>query len=106
MKELTYLEKTALPYSLLLDPVGKRAAAYNATQQLITENASPGLLAYAQQQDSKIEMFDAALHAAGLPARRPLPAWATPEVQARMVLVRVRLPDVNHEDDWHAVPEN
>lgn len=106
MKELTYLEKTALPYSLLLDPVGKLAAAYNATQQLITENASPALLAYAQHPQSKAEAFDPMEYAECTSKKRPLPTWATTEVQARMLLVYLQHTQLTHVSDWHAVPEN
>lgn len=93
-----------LPHSLLLDPVGKRAAAYTANHRLITETASPALLACAEHPGCDIQAFDPIKHAKGQPVRRPLPDWATPEVQARMQLVWLRPLGVQSEQERAEIP--
>lgn len=103
-QELTWLEKLSLPYSVLLDPQMQRAAAYNSGHQLITENASPALVQYAQNPEWRVKKFDAHEHAIGLPDWRPLPAWATPDVQARLLLVRFR-PTGLQDVEWDKVPK-
>lgn len=104
-QELTYAQKMALPHSLLLDPASQRGAAYNATHQLITDAASPELLAHALQHAHSTEKFDAQQHAQGQPARRPLPAWATADVQNRLELVRLRPAGGRTQEEWRDVPE-
>ena len=105
MNELSYADKAKLPYSLLLDPQTNRAAAYTNNHRTITADASPKLIAFALANTVKTAPFDAQAHAAGLPNWRPLPPWATPDVQARLVLVWIRRPGADAADkDWHAIP--
>lgn len=73
-----------------MDAQTNQAAAYNQTQQLITEVASTALMEYAKRPGHQVAQFDAKMHAEGLPKRMPLPAWATPEVCARLQLIWVR----------------
>jgi len=105
MKELSYTENAKLPYSLLLDPQTNRAAAYTNNHRTITAEASPKLIAFALANAVKTAPFDAQAHADGLPQWRPLPLWATPDVQARLVLVWIRHPGAAAPDeDWRAIP--
>lgn len=90
---------------MLLDPETQRAAAYTGTHLLITEMASPALLKYAQNPEWVVENFDAQKHAAGPSERRPLPAWATPEVQARLLLVRMPPKGAVSEEGWNLIPK-
>lgn len=105
MKALTNLERLSRPYSLLLDPQESRAAAYTNNHRLITETASQTLIAYAQAHQANAAPFDAALHNDGTPDWRPLPAWATPEVQGRLVLIWINRPTGDDPDEaWLAIP--
>lgn len=104
MKKFTPADKAQLPYTLLLDPETNRAAAYNATNQLITANASEKLIAFALDNVKQDVPFDVEGHAA-TPTRRPPPAWATPEVQARMRLIWITRPGTDSTDEeWAAIP--
>ena len=105
MNSSSCLDKSKLPYSLLLDPQTQRAAAYTNTHLTITEEASKTLLDYAKAHTAKSAPFDAREHAAGMPNRRPLPAWATPEVQERLVLIWIKRPHGDApEEEWQAIP--
>lgn len=104
MKTLSSAEKAQLPYTLLLDPETGRAAAYNSTNQRITDTASKALIDYALSHVKQDLEFDVTGHAA-TPLRRPPPAWATPEVQARMRLIWINRPhnDASAEE-WQELP--
>ncbi|MFZ3141166.1 hypothetical protein [Polaromonas sp.] len=105
MNELSYVEKLSLPHSVLLDPETQRAAAYTGNHRLITETATPALVQYAQNPEWKVQKFDARQHAQGLPEWRPLPAWATPDVQARLLLVHLRPHGVQSDAEWQTIPK-
>lgn len=96
--------KAQLPYTLLLDPETGRAAAYNSTNQLITDQASQELIEFTLAHIKQDLEFDVAGHAA-TPTRRPPPAWATPEVQARLRLIWLQRPASDAPaQDWQAIP--
>lgn len=104
MSALSKAAKAQLPYTLLLDPETGKAAAYNATNQLITADASKELIAFAQANTKQDLPFDVEGHAA-TPTRRPPPAWATAEVQARMRLIWIERPHQDAYDEaWLAIP--
>lgn len=93
-----------MPYTLLLDPETGRAAAYNSTNQLITDSASKALVKYALDNVKQDLAFDVEGHAA-TPLRRPPPAWATAEIQARMRLIWINRPrnDASAQE-WQELP--
>ena len=96
--------KAQLPYTLLLDPETGRAAAYNSTNQMITELASKELVAFALANARQNLAFDVAGHAA-TPTRRPPPAWATAEVQERLRLIWIQHPSNDaSESEWLEIP--
>lgn len=101
-EDLSYSEKSKLPYSLLLDPETNRAAAYTNNHRLITPLASEALVAFAQANSSRVAAWDEPMHD---PASewRPLPAWADPDVRKRCVLVWIRR---GHEttEYWRSIP--
>lgn len=102
---LKKIDKSKLPYSLLLDPVTGQAAAYTNTHRLITYQASAELVAYAQAHPSKTAAFDAKSHAYGAPVYRPLPQWATPEVLDRALIVWIKRPTGDDPPEhWLAIP--
>lgn len=104
MPALTKADKTQLPYTLLLDPETGNAAAYSATNKLITAHASKELIAFALVNVKQDLPFDVEGHAA-TPTRRPPPAWATPEIQARMRLIWLERPHQDAYDEaWLAIP--
>ncbi|MEG2047310.1 MAG: hypothetical protein RR100_10720 [Comamonas sp.] len=104
MKTFSAADKAQLPYTVLLDPETGRAAAYNATNQLITAQASEKLMAFALANVKQDVPFDVAGHAA-TPTRRPPPAWATAEVQARMRLIWINRPGTDAPaEEWAAIP--
>ncbi|WP_370681671.1 hypothetical protein [Comamonas sp. GB3 AK4-5] len=97
-------QKAKLPYTLLLDPETGRAAAYNSTNHLITDQASKKLIEFALANVKQDLAFDVEGHAA-TPHRRPPPAWATPEVQARMRLIWIQRPAGDAPaQEWLAIP--
>jgi hypothetical protein len=89
MDEMSSREKFDLPYTLFLDPVTGRAAAYTQNHRLITHEASARLVAWGQANAVQTADWDDERHD---PASnwRPLPAWATPEVRGRALLLWVR----------------
>lgn len=104
MTTLSKADKAQLPYTLLLDPETGKAAAYNATNQLITADASKALITYALNHVKQDLPFDVQGHAA-TPARRPPPAWATAEIQARMRLIWIQRPHQDaYDEEWLAIP--
>lgn len=99
------MEKSKLPYSLLLDPVTNRAAAYTNNHQPIVEEASKALVEYAAAHVANSAPFDKRAHADGSPRWRPLPAWATPDVLDRCVIVWIKRPSGEDPDEaWLAIP--
>lgn len=93
---MSYLEKSKLPYSLLLDPVTDRAAAYTNNHRLITPLASAELVAFAKTHPSKQTAWDESKR--DLSGQwRPLPDWATDEVRARCVLLWIERGNASDE---------
>lgn len=86
---MSHFEKSKLPYSLLLDPLTDRAAAYTNNHELITPLASAKLVAFAKANTEQQAAWDESLHH---PAwlHRSMPEWATPEMRARCVLVWIK----------------
>ena len=105
MKKLAPTSTRAqVPYTLLLDPETGRAAAYNSTNQLITELASKELVAFALANARQDLPFDVVGHAA-TPTRRPPPSWATVDVQERMRLIWIQHPGNDaSESEWLEIP--
>ena len=92
------------PYTVLLDSETGRAAAYDGTHRLITENASEALVTLAQQPGKNTQPWNAKERALGAQDRHSLPAWATPEVQARLQLIWVRQGSLT-DAEWRALPK-
>ena len=86
---MSSVEKFKLPYTLFLDPETGRAAAYTQNHRLITEEASKRLVEWGRANAVQTADWDDDKHD---PASewRPLPAWATPEVRGRALLLWVR----------------
>lgn len=103
MEPLSFLEKSKLPYSLLLDPVTDRAAAYTNNHQLVSEDASPALLQYAREHLAHQAAYEPALRDPH-DRWRPLPPWASPDVLARAVLVWIARPHGDDDEAWRAIP--
>lgn len=78
-----------LPYSLLMDPVSGKAAAYSQNHRLVTAEASAKLVAFANANAvQRVPWDESQRDPTGL--WRPLPAWATDDVRARCELVWIR----------------
>lgn len=104
MYALSKAAKAQLPYTLLLDPETGNAAAYNATNQLITAHASKELIAFAMANVKQDLAFDVEGHAA-TPTRRPPPAWATADIQPRLRLIWIQRPHQDaYDEEWFAIP--
>lgn len=104
MSNLSKAQKAQLPYTLLLDPETGKAAAYTATNQLITADASKELIAFAQDNVKQDLPFDVEGHAA-TPTRRPPPAWATAAIQPRLRLIWIQRPHQDaYDEEWLAIP--
>ena len=104
MPALTKADKAQLPYTLLLDPETGNAAAYNATNQLITAHARPALIAFAKANTKQDLPFDVEGHAA-TPTRRPPPAWATADIQPRLRLIWIERPHQDaYDEEWLEIP--
>lgn len=104
MPALSKTDKAQLPYTLLLDPETGNAAAYTATNKLITANASKALIAFALANVKQDLPFDVEGHAA-TPTRRPPPAWATAEIQTRLRLIWIQRPSQDaYDEEWLAIP--
>lgn len=84
---LSYMDKAKLPYSLLFDPVNRRAAAYTNNHRLIATDASPELIAFALANEVHRFPWDESKYD---PVWRPAPEWATPEVRQRCVVVWIK----------------
>lgn len=85
MDELTADAIAGLPYTVLLDPILGRAAAYSQTRRMITSDASPALVNFARSRHVHQAAWSAARH-----GPHKLPDWATPDVRARCMLIWVR----------------
>lgn len=88
-QEMSYLEKSKLPFELLFDPLENRAAAYTSNHRLITPMASAKLMAFAMANQDQQQAWNESMYK---PAGRwrPMPDWATPEVRARCVLIWIK----------------
>lgn len=80
---------------MLLDPQTQRAVAYSTNHRLLVELASPQLIAYMEAHAHSRAPWDESKWNPNGPWR-PMPAWATPEVRARCLLVRA-------DPDWHNI---
>jgi hypothetical protein len=89
-EEMGYLEKSKLPYVLLLDRSGGRAAAYLNNHRLLVPLASAKLIAFAEAHPNKEAKWSEKDHHAGGFVGRELPDWATPEVRERCVLLWIQ----------------
>ncbi len=95
------MDKAKLPYSLLLDPVSNRAAAYTNNHRLITADASQELIAFALKNEVHRAPWDESRYD---PVWRPAPDWATAEVRARCVVIWIKR---GHETDayFESIPK-
>ena len=103
-EEMSGFEKSKLPYVLLLDRDGSRAAAYLNNHQLLTPLASKRLIAFAEANPALEKAWSEEAHHAGGFVGRVLPDWAMPEVRKRCVLLwieRGNAPD----DYWRSIPK-
>lgn len=101
--EMSGLEKSKLPYVLLLDREGGRAAAYLNDHRMLVPLASEELIAFAEANPSLERAWSEEAHHAGGFEGRVLPDWATPEVRQRCVLLwiaRGNAPD----EYWRSIP--
>lgn len=102
-EELSGFEKSKLPYSLLLDPVTDRAAAYTNNHRLITPLASAKLVTFAKEhQCMQVPWDESRRDPHGL--WRPLPEWADDGVRARCVLVWIERGHAS-DDYWRSIPK-
>jgi len=90
MSPLTRDEIASLPLILLLDPLEEKAAAYDASNGCITDQASPELIRYALKKKYRQAAFDAERVKRNPPDWRSMPKWATPAIQERLQVVWVR----------------
>jgi hypothetical protein len=102
--EMSGLEKSKLPYVLLLDRAGQRAAAYSNTHQLLAAMASAELIAFAEANPSTEAPWSEQLHRAGGFEGRELPDWAVPEVRAKCVLLWIKRGNAP-DDYWRSIPK-
>lgn len=103
-EEMGWVEKSKLPWVLLLDRQGQRAAAYTSTHQLVTPQASEQLIAFAEANKKSESPWSEEDHRTGKSTPRELPDWAAPEVRVRCVLLWIRhghAPD----DYWRSIPK-
>lgn len=103
-EEMSGFEKAKLPYVLLLDRVGNRAAAYLNNHELLVPLASAKLIAFAEANPANEAAWSEELHHAGGFEGRELPDWATPEVRKGCVLLwisRGNAPDAY----WQSIPK-
>ena len=103
-EEMSGLEKYKLPYVLLLDRQGGRAAAYLNNHQLLTPLASAKLIAFAEANTALEKPWSEEAHRAGGREGRVLPEWATPEVRTRCVLVWIRR-GIAPDAYWRSIPK-
>lgn len=103
MSPLTRDEIASLPLILLLDPLEEKAAAYDASNVCITDNASTALIQYALQKKYRQAPFDAERVKRNPPDWRSMPKWATPTIQNRLQVVWVRS-GFETDSELHRVP--
>ncbi|MDO9235978.1 MAG: hypothetical protein Q7U28_08100 [Aquabacterium sp.] len=96
-EEMSGFEKSKLPYVLLLDREGGRAAAYLNNHQLLVPLTSMKLIAFAEANPSLERAWSEEAHHAGGFEGRVLPDWATPEVRQRCVLVWIKRGNASDE---------
>lgn len=84
---LTVEERRKLPYLLLLQPDGQRGAVYDTRHQLLADDASPALLAWAATRCTLKAAWQDALDAHN---PLPRPTWAPAGTLAGWSLVWVR----------------
>lgn len=101
---MSYLEKSKLPYVLLLDREGSRAAAYLNNHRLLTPLASKKLIAFAEANASHEKAWSEESHHAGGFEGRVLPDWATDDVRARCVLVWIER-GIASDVYWRSIPK-
>lgn len=89
-QEMSYLEKSKLPFVLLLDRKAGRAAAYLNNHQLLVPLASAKLIAFAEANPELEKAWSEEAHHAGGFEGRVLPDWATPDVRKRCVLLWIK----------------
>lgn len=104
VEEMSGLEKSKLPYVLLLDRQGGRAAAYLNNHQLLVPLASTKLIAFAEANPSLEKAWSEEAHHAGGFEGRVLPDWATPEVRKRCVLLWIER-GIAPDDYWRSIPK-
>lgn len=100
--ELSYLEKSKLPFELLFDPLENRAAAYTSNHRLITSDASTELIAFAKEHQTQQLPWDESKYDPSGPWR-PMPDWATPVVRERCVLIWIQR-GTRDTDYWRSIP--
>ena len=103
-EEMSHFEKSKLPYVLLLDREGGRAAAYLNNHKLLVPLASKKLIAFAEANPALEKPWSETAHYAGGFEGRVLPDWATPEVRQRCVLLWIKR---GHAPDsyWESIPK-
>lgn len=101
-EEMSYFEKSKLPFELLLDPETDRAAAYTSNHRLITPDASKKLIAFAKANQEQQPWDESRYDPDG--RWRPMPDWATPDVRARCVLLWIKRGDAPPEY-WRSIPK-
>ena len=74
-----------LPYTVLLDPLLDRGAAFNRHGRLITDDASRELVLFSRTRHVHQAAWHNERH-----GKHQMPEWATPEVLTRCVLVWVQ----------------
>lgn len=103
-EEMSHFEKSKLPHVLLLDRQEGRAAVYLNNHRLLVPFASAKLISFAEQNPALEKPWSEADHTAGGLVGRELPAWATPEVRSRCVLLWIKrgmAPDAY----WRTIPK-
>jgi hypothetical protein len=103
-EEMSHFEKSKLPYVLLLDREGGRAAAYLNNHRLLAPLASAKLIAFAEANASLEKAWSEKDHNAGGFEGRVLPDWATPDVRARCVLLWIKRGNAPDEY-WATIPK-
>lgn len=99
---MSYVEKGKLPYSLLLDPVTGRAAAYTNNHALVTAAASEKLIAFAKANTAHEAPWDERKYEPKGPWR-PMPEWATVDVRARCVILWIKR-GFEADEYWRSIP--
>lgn len=104
VEEMSHFEKSKLPFVLLLDREGARAAAYLNNHQLLVPLASPQLIAFAEANPHQEAPWSEEAHRAGGFEGRVLPDWATPDVRQRCVLLWIER-GIAPDAYWRSIPK-